>query len=378
VTAQTTRTGTRRAYLDRLKIVLIAAIIFGHGVFGYSGYGGTWPYQPVREVRLAAITDVLFGVVVLPATLFAMGLFFLIAGLLTPASLDRKGTRRFVADRALRLGVPLIVWVLVLWPALMYGLHRATGDREPFRHLVVHWRPVLDTGPMWFVEILLGYSVAYAWWRHFRRARPDEVPRPVPLTGRTLVALAAAVAAGTVLVRLAFPFESPEPAHLNLWQWPQYLALFGLGLVGARLGWFDPVPDRLRRASGRAALAGVLASLGLVAAGEALHVDRTAFTGGWGWPPVSLAIVEGVLAVAAPVWLLGIAQRADRGPGRLGTALARAAYPAFIVQAPVLIGLALALRPVHLPAEVKALVVGCLGVAGSYALAWLWSVSRIR
>jgi hypothetical protein len=35
-----------------------------------------------------------------------MGLFFLLAGLLTPGSLDLKGSRRFAGDRLLRLGVP--------------------------------------------------------------------------------------------------------------------------------------------------------------------------------------------------------------------------------------------------------------------------------
>jgi hypothetical protein len=37
----------------------------------------------------------------------------------------------------------------------------------------------------------------------------------------------------------------------------------------------------------------------------------------------------------------------------------------------VLIGLQIALRPLDLPVEVKALTVALTGTAGSYALAWL-------
>jgi hypothetical protein len=48
-------------------------------------------------------------------TTFSMGLFFLLAGLLTPRPLARKGARRFVVDRLLRLGMPFAVWVLLLW-----------------------------------------------------------------------------------------------------------------------------------------------------------------------------------------------------------------------------------------------------------------------
>jgi hypothetical protein len=37
----------------------------------------------------------------------------------------------------------------------------------------------------------------------------------------------------------------------------------------------------------------------------------------------------------------------------------------------------IAMRPIGLPAEIKALAVACLGVAGSFALSWL-VVSRRR
>ena len=57
--------------------------------------------------------------------------------------------------------------------------------------------------------------------------------------------------------------------------------------------------------------------------------------------------------------------------------MARSAYGAFLLQGVVLIGLMIALRPVGVPAEVKALAVAGLGVAGSFALAWLL-VTRTR
>ena len=42
----------------------------------------------------------------------------------------------------------------------------------------------------------------------------------------------------------------------------------------------------------------------------------------------------------------------------------------------MLIGLAIALRPLPLPAEAKALIVATGGVVGSFALAWLL-ISRV-
>ena len=45
---------------------------------------------------------------VIPGVLFAMGLFFLISGLVTLGSLARKGPKDFARDRLVRLGVPLL------------------------------------------------------------------------------------------------------------------------------------------------------------------------------------------------------------------------------------------------------------------------------
>jgi hypothetical protein len=60
----------------------------------------------------------------------------------------------------------------------------------------------------------------------------------------------------------------------------------------------------------------------------------------------------------------------------VGPAVRRSAFGAFVVQVAVLTGLAVALRPLPLPAEIKAVLVAGGGVAASFALAWLL-VSRV-
>ena len=63
-------------------------------------------------------------------------------------------------------------------------------------------------------------------------------------------------------------------------------------------------------------------------------------------------------------------QRHLNGSGRLRRAMARSSYAAFILQGPVLVALALALRPADLSGDLKALLVAALGIVGSFALAW--------
>jgi Acyltransferase family len=369
----------RVAYLDNLKLLLVAVIIAGHGALAYGDLESAWPYQDVQEVQLAGVSNVTLSAVVIPAALFAMGLFFLISGLLTPGSVSRKGPPTFARDRLIRLGVPLVVWTLVLWPGAIWAAHLAAGDRYSFWAQLRSADPILDTGPMWFVEVLLIYSLAYAAWCYWRRRRASgEDPgavwnRSAPLSGRTLVALAAGISVATVLVRLVFPAASGQIGQSHLWQWPQLVAMFGLGTVAARRGGLDPVPDRIRRGCGCAALGGVVAFGVLGATMAATGVDAgVLFDLRFHWAPLTLAAIEGPLAVGASVWLLGLAQRRlNRPPGPRGRALARSAYGAFLVQGVVLIGLMIALRPVGVPAEMKALAVAALGVAGSFALAWV-------
>ena len=79
------------AYLDNLKVLLVAVIIAVHGIAAYSNLESAWPYQDVQEVQLGAVSNGALGLVVLPAVLFVMGLFFLVSGLVTPGSVERKG-----------------------------------------------------------------------------------------------------------------------------------------------------------------------------------------------------------------------------------------------------------------------------------------------
>ena len=159
----------RVAYLDNLKVLLVAAIIAAHSVLGYTGYKGSWPYQDVREVSLSSVSQAILAIPLMPGVLFAMGLFFLMSGLVTPGSVARKGPERFARDRIVRLGIPLAIWTLAVWPAMLVARDRAGGWHDiSFWDEVMHRQPPFEPGPMWFVEVLLIYSLGYAAWRRWR------------------------------------------------------------------------------------------------------------------------------------------------------------------------------------------------------------------
>ena len=373
----------RRTYLDNLKVILIGMIIAFHGVLGYVGSDQWWSYADVQETTLQPVTELVLAVVTVPFGLFMIALLFLVAGLLTPPSYRRKGMRRFVVDRLLRLGVPFALFTFLIWPALMYALYHPLGAAPgSFGEEYLSDEGYLDTAHLWFLGVLLIFSLAYAGVAVLRRRPAGAETADAVAEARVsdirlahLAALAAATAAATFLVRLAFPYGSEWFADLNFWEWPGCLALFGLGVVASARGWLAEVPGRVVRGSRAVTLGAAVAAAGLLFA--ALGADATErLFGGWGWPALLFALVESTLMVFGSVWLLGAAQRRLARPMRWGEALGRSAYGAFLLQGFVLIGLAVALRPIGLPAEAKAVIVAAGGVAGSFALAWLL-VSRV-
>jgi hypothetical protein len=265
------------------------------------------------------------------------------------------------------LGVPFAIYTLVVWPLLEFAL------LEPFLHRGSYWRwfsdtdPVLDNGPMWFVGVLLLYSLGLVAWRRWRPAMPSPSRQ---ITVRKLAALSLAVGVTTFLVRLVYPADSNQVLNSHLWAWPEYLAMFGLGVAVARRGWLRAVPRAVAHKAGIATLVVMVLLPAAVLSTEPLGLTEDAWYGGWGLSALLAAMLEGVIALAAPIWILAYAQRHLTGTGPLRRAMARGSYAAFMLQGPVLIALELGFRNLDLTGDLKALLVGLLGITGSFALAW--------
>ncbi|GLL02224.1 acyltransferase family protein [Dactylosporangium matsuzakiense] len=358
---------TRLPYLDRVRTVLVAAVILGHALMSYTDDAGSWPYQDHRETTLPAIVTAVLAVPAALGSLFAMGLLFLIAGAFTPASMAAHGRYRFLTGRALRLGVPLAAYTFGVWPALIWLLERSDGGSRTFREILTHQRPPYDNGPLWFVAVLLIFSVAAA--TLIGRGQPPPAP-PGPMRRRHLVAVAVLTAVGSFVVRLAFPVDSAQPANLHLWQWPQCAALFCFGIAAGRRRWLaEPIPRHLANA-GLVAAGTAAAALTAVIAVAAPTGGIDPFLGGTHWQSAALSAAEGVIATGASIGVLALFQRhtADR-PRTALAAADRAAYHAYLLHAPILILTAIVLHHVPAPATAKLALLASLGLAVSYAAA---------
>jgi glucans biosynthesis protein C len=206
-----------------------------------------------------------------------------------------------------------------------------------------------------------------------RQLRPQtEPPARRALRGRQVAAIALAIAVTSFATRFAFPVGS-EQFHLQLAVFPQYVILFSLGVAAGRRGWLEALGPNLRR---RCGLAGAIASLALPAvlvAGGFFEGDagEDSFAGGWHWQAAAGALIEGVLATCVSLFAIEHFRRHHNHLQPLARRMAPAAYGAFVLHPPVLVGLALAVQPLPLPAEPKFVTVLIAGVTGAFSLARL-------
>jgi glucans biosynthesis protein C len=359
----------RMAYLDNLKILLVVGVIAMHTAITY-GFDGSW-YLESYDVMNGVVVDVL-TVVLGTGWLFGLGLFFLIAGRLSAPSLERKGARRFAADRLVRLGIPVVAYTLLISPVLEYVEYRKGGGTDALLPYVREQVWSLAPGPTWFLEALLAFSLAYAAWRALRRdAKP---PSREPLTGRQVAAVALAIAITSFTAHLAFPIGS-EQFHLQLGMFPQYVILFSVGAAAGRRGWLETLSPRLVRRCGIAGALAAPALLGALVAGGFFDGDAAEdrFAGGWHWEAAAFPLAEGVLATCVSLWAIGFFRRRFNHLNRPARLMAPHAYGAYFLHPPVLVGLALAIQPLPAPAEAKFVAVLAAGVAASFGLAALVS-----
>ena len=295
--------------------------------------------------------------------LFGLGPLFLLGGLLSVVSLGRKGPGGFARGRLLRLGLPLLAFVVLLDPVSDYLGALAEGEQPRLWPYLADQTGTRDTGPMWFVAVLLLCSLTYAALRRLRPVHGGVAADRVP---RYLLAAGAGIAVGSFVVRLVSPLGEETLANLRWEAWPQGIGLFTLGVLAGERGWLEVVDRRLVRGCGWMA---VVATLGLTAlAALALVIDRLdAVAGGLAWPSATLAVLEGLGAVALSLWVVTWFRRRWDRPGRLIRRAGRGSYAAYVLHPPVLVLLSMLARPLPVAPEAKFVLVAVSGVAAAFA-----------
>ncbi len=358
----------RDFYIDRLRSVMTALVLFHHAAITYGSAGG-WFWREIDNPSTTSST--LLTLFCATNQAYFMGLFFLLAGYYTPGSLEKKGYRKFFLDRMLRLGIPLLAFIVILGPmtAGIVSAAQGRGFWPTIEYLWAHQRII--NGPLWFAEALLLFSLAYMGWAWMQRAKPHQPSRqPKPLPPQRAWTLAAlGTAAGAILIRQFCPV-GVNVFGLQLGYFAAYVFLFALGVSAWRHDWLRQLDwEHARPWLVRACIAWPCLPIGIVIARAVSVSAKPNFSSGISWPSVLYALWEPFVAWGfMAAWLLLFREHVNSTSHAWGW-LNRRAYAVYILHPPVLVSIALWLRPWSEPPLAKFVVVGLLTCIATWLVA---------
>lgn len=353
-------------FVDVLRVAVIVLVVAFHAAQPYGPTGGDWPISdPANSELLRPFFP--WGAA------FGMGLFFFLVGYFAPKSYDSKGAQEFLQGRWMRIGVPMLLFMLLVHLPVVYLVE---SPRPSVGEFV---RSLYDSGwqnaylHLWFLGHVLLYSLAYAAWRLIARRYSSRQRAPwSPPKHAAIVGFVVVLALVTFVVRVWYPIDewvplffvvAAEPAHL-----PQYLSLFALGVAAYRGDWLRRLPTAVGMVwlgVGLAASAGYWALL-LLAPDSAVTAG-----GGFTWQSLVYSAWESLICAGMVVGLVVLFRVVFRRTNRVLVAMAAASYGAYIIHFLIVVFLQAGIEVLELPALVKFGFVTILGVLLAFGVGHL-------
>jgi glucans biosynthesis protein C len=368
----------RLYFIDNLRIGLISLVVAHHVGQAYGPTGG-WRY--ITDPANAPVLGVFFTV----NRSFFMSLFFMISGYFLPQSFDWKGDRSFLKDRALRLGIPLLVFFFVIIPVMMYVYHVNFRPYGPISFLSYyfhyyfghgprppHWIgsawPDMNFGHLWFIEHLLLLAVCYWFWRllPFSGSKAGQKSGRPPKSLEIII-FAIMLAAATFVVRFWYPidrwiallgFIQVAPADV-----PRDLSFFVIGVFAYRHNWPLTLPKKTGMIWLLVGLMTAAFCYGLYFTGHGFFIG-----GGLRIDAMLFDLWEAFLCCGICIGFLVLFREKLNHQGMLARELAASTYAVYLFHVPVLVSLQYALRYAALSPLMKFFLVTLIAIPITFAI----------
>lgn len=363
-TNQNTRTKNQLIYVDNIKVLLTVLVVLHHTVIAYSSSDG-WYYNEPTSIKGAKLVMTMFVSV---NQSFFMGFFFLLAAYFTGASYNKKGSYRFVRDRLIRLGIPLLFYSFLLTPFICFLVYYfGKGKHISIIEYLTGYDSWIDPGVTWFVAALLLFTLIYVGIRGLFKITFNGAVEVPGLSQIVCSALGLGII--SFAVRIIFPVGWVlKPIGFQLGHFPQYIALFVVGLLAAKNKWFDQLPDKLGRQLKRSAYLCLLFFPVFFAIALKLNTPIAYFSGGLHWQSLIYAIWEQWIGISILTAILIKAKKTWNTTSKLFTMLSKSSFAVYIFHPLVIVVMTLVFRNWQIDAAFKILLVAPLIVLFSFLL----------
>ncbi|KYP15986.1 acyltransferase [Flavihumibacter sp. CACIAM 22H1] len=227
----------RIVYIDNIKVFLTGLVVAHHSAQAYGPTGGIWVVNDPFKA------DWLKNFFFINAS-YMMGLYFFISGYFMVFSIKKKSNAVFLNERFKRLGVPLLFFTLFIF--LPFNYYNAESNNNILSFFIDSYlhKPPVATGHLWFVALLLVFSIIYIIFFHKRFISIAEKTGPLPV--RYILVFTVALTLLCAAIRFKYPIDvwrtwliPVEPAHL-----PQYFLLFLAGTFFNHANWLNQLAGK--------------------------------------------------------------------------------------------------------------------------------------
>lgn len=349
---------TRTSYLDNLRIYLTVLVILHHASLAYGGSGG-WAIHDLVTDEISPILLVLFNAL---NQSYFMTAFFLLAGYFTPRSFKRKGTKTFLLDRFVRLGIPLLIYTTLGINLNSYLVSKYQLG-IPFQ-FNLHY----EAGHLWFVQVLLLFALLYTLFQRGENDSNVRIQDDFP-SNRKIWAAILALSVLTFLMRLVYPVGKTilgiQPGHIV-----HYVFAFFIGTKAYQHDWFGKLTNTLGKHYGYCALVTFPLLVVAMVLGGVLqdNANIALFLGGLTWQSMAYAVWESIMMVSAIIFLLYFFREKLNRTSAISIGMAASAYTVYIIHQTILYSLNISFLSVVIPSYIKFFTVSLLGVTLSFLL----------
>jgi len=370
----------RLLFFDNIRFIIISFVVLQHVALVYRVYGVPMDFTQYLCKFVVSITDV-----------FMMPVLFFIAGYFAPASIQRRGTRRFILGKIRRIWIPWFLGVTLILPVSVYFLYVIRCAREaaaPMRYFdywsrfmgsACEFHTGFTTSPdqfshkhLWFLSVLFTFFVVYGLLHGFRerflsRSTPEESKRTRqdPSAQKVLVLAGILCAAGFFVVKLFFRWGYQailvasvihfEPSRLVF-----YVVYFCMGIYAYSRGWF----------AGGKSFGGVGVWTALCISSFGLYTYFN-FSGSLTLTvgvKLMLSALRSLLCLSIFVVLVSFAERFLNRPSKTWRRLSSNSYTIYIIHYPIHAAAAVLLLNSGIPVLLKFWLVFGTTIAASYLL----------
>ena len=370
---------SRLLFLDNLKILFAILVVFTHIRVAYGGEGWWYYISSLNENNpIDEITLIIFymtagiGGIFQPAL---MGLFFLMGSYFIPKSYDRKGTYKFWKERLLRIGIPLLLYILLFNPVIGYLL--AVGGIQPwasysrmqgsfieyylsnffslenFIEFITFWTIT------WFLAVLLIFTAIYTLWRRLSKINTIKIHIPKELSiPKNIYLFLISIGLGflTFLVRINFPF-SETPLGLLIGYMLQYFMMFCFVIIAYRYAWFKHMTRNHVKFWAITIFIAVMLFFTYFFVIVGVDSDFSTFFGGFNFNALVFALVDNIGSMGMIFVLIKIFHAKFNKQGKLLKNLADSSYYIYLIHPFVAIPLSLSIASIQISPLIKLAIV---------------------